>query len=459
MAYLRKRSGGWYSLLIYRNGKKHPKALYTTDLSEATRIKREAEEQLQRIRDGESPQAIQLLDEGFSIVDVLFGCPEIEKRLASEPQANPLTLRELSDAYLDYQLPDVGPDERYNSPARFRKLCEILGEDRRVMTIHDRDLAVYRSRREGDGVNGTSLRKEFGSLKAAIRWAVSQKCLPRSPVADWPQVKVRRLKRFEWKSDINRMIAAQSFESGVERRAFLKEMSARMVLTAADMRDLVGLARRSAPHLLVPFMAMCATGMRRKEMVLLRKEDFDPLRGTLMISSRKQSRSEELTTRTVVLPEHVAGAVRNHSQLLPAPEGLLFPVFSRIDRSYHNRWVEYELNAQRQPRLAADGSKMVRRNGRGDPVLRERTTSDERAKTERAGRLLNQLIRGTEFELMSGWHCLRHSFISICVSKGLTWEQIAEWVGHVSRRTTRLYTHFDLRDSRQRIESLGFDLA
>jgi integrase len=61
--------------------------------------------------------------------------------------------------------------------------------------------------------------------------------------------------------------------------------------------------------------------------------------------------------------------------------------------------------------------------------------------------------------LMSGWHCLRHSFISICVSKALTWEQIAEWVGHVSRRTTRLYTHFDLRDSRERIESLGFDLA
>ena len=40
------------------------------------------------------------------------------------------------------------------------------------------------------------------------------------------------------------------------------------------------------------------------------------------------------------------------------------------------------------------------------------------------------------------------------VSKGLTWEQIAEWVRHVLRQTTRLYTHFNLEDSKRRMESL-----
>ena len=30
----------------------------------------------------------------------------------------------------------------------------------------------------------------------------------------------------------------------------------------------------------------------------------------------------------------------------------------------------------------------------------------------------------------------------------LTWEQIAEWVGHVSPQTTRLYTHFNIADSK-----------
>jgi hypothetical protein len=40
------------------------------------------------------------------------------------------------------------------------------------------------------------------------------------------------------------------------------------------------------------------------------------------------------------------------------------------------------------------------------------------------------------------------------VAKGLTWEQIAEWVGHVNPRTTRLYTHFNIADSKKRMESL-----
>ena len=68
--------------------------------------------------------------------------------------------------------------------------------------------------------------------------------------------------------------------------------------------------------------------------------------------------------------------------------------------------------------------------------------------------MMTRLVKGTKFELMNGWHCLRHSFISICVAKGLTWEQIAEWVGHVSPKTTRLYTHFYIQDSKRRIESL-----
>ncbi len=67
---------------------------------------------------------------------------------------------------------------------------------------------------------------------------------------------------------------------------------------------------------------------------------------------------------------------------------------------------------------------------------------------------MNKLVEGTEFELMNGWHCLRHSFISICVAKGLTWEQIRGWVGHVSPETTKLYTHFNLVDSKKRMESL-----
>jgi integrase len=459
VAYLRKRSGGGYTLVVYWNGKKHAKALKTSNLGIANQIKHDAEVQIQRIHAGDASEAVKMLSEGFSILDLLFGSPELDQRRAHDPKANDLTIRTLADNYLEYQLPTVGSDERYNSTARFKKLCGFFGDDRQVMSITDSTLQTYHAYRMGDGLNGTSVQKEFGSLKAAISWAIKTEKIPQSPIKVWPHVKVSRLRRFEWKSDIDRMIDGQTFENPDEKQIFLREISARMVLTTDDMRSLIKLANEKMPELVVPLTTVCATGMRRKEMVLLRKEDFDPKRGTLLITSRKQSRTEEITTRTIVLPENVADALRGHVDDVPLSERSLFPIFGQIDRSYNNRWVECEKKSNGEDRLLRDGRKMVKKNGRGTPMLTERITTTERAKTERAGRLLKLLVRGTDFELMCGWHCLRHSFISICVAKGLTWEQIAEWVGHVSRRTTRLYTHFNLQDSRDRIESLGLDLV
>jgi site-specific recombinase XerD len=72
---------------------------------------------------------------------------------------------------------------------------------------------------------------------------------------------------------------------------------------------------------------------------------------------------------------------------------------------------------------------------------------------DKADRLFEQLVKGTDFERLDGYHSLRHAFISICVSKGLTWEQIIEWVGYVSSKTTSLYTHFILEDRKKRSES------
>jgi len=77
VACLRQRSGSDYTLVVYWGGEKHSKALRTTDPAEAARIKLDVEEQRRRIRNKEAPKATQLLDEGFSIVDVLFGCAPV----------------------------------------------------------------------------------------------------------------------------------------------------------------------------------------------------------------------------------------------------------------------------------------------------------------------------------------------------------------------------------------------
>jgi integrase len=150
----------------------------------------------------------------------------------------------------------------------------------------------------------------------------------------------------------------------------------------------------------------------------------------------------------------VADAVREHHAALPSSEDTLFPIF-RVKEIYRNRWVKYEKDAEGNDKLDPFGDKIVKTDRFGRPVPKKRKLSVERLQTERAHRLLGKLVRKTEFELMNGWHCLRHSFISICVARGWSWQQIAEYVGHVSPETTRLYTHFNLEESRKRIESLA----
>ena len=73
----------------------------------------------------------------------------------------------------------------------------------------------------------------------------------------------------------------------------------------------------------------------------------------------------------------------------------------------------------------------------------------------RSGKL-QKVINGTELERLDGYHALRHSFISILVAQGKTWDQIAAFVGHLDQKTTERYIHFLPKDPRETDHSLPF---
>ena len=81
----------------------------------------------------------------------------------------------------------------------------------------------------------------------------------------------------------------------------------------------------------------------------------------------------------------------------------------------------------------------------------------EQRPCDRADRLLQKVITGTEFERLDGYHALRHSFISILVAQGKMWDQIAAFVGHLDRRTTQRYIHFMPKDKRDTANSIPFE--
>jgi hypothetical protein len=100
------------------------------------------------------------------------------------------------------------------------------------------------------------------------------------------------------------------------------------------------------------------------------------------------------------------GVGASTSKSLPKRSKIMFPIFDDFDYTRGNeRWK--------------GKSKRTVEQRRGD----------------KADRLFEKLVKGTDFERLDGYHALRHSFISILVAQGKTWDQIAGFVGHLDQKT------------------------
>jgi len=202
MAFLRKRASGNYSVVFKWKGKAHIKALGTDDLDEAERIKQDAEDQLARIRSGESALASKLLADGHSIMDVLFGSEEIGHLIASPADDNPLTLSELRDAFID-NLKATGrtPGHIEGTRVHLDHFIRVLG-DVRIMSLADADMTAFQNKRGKEKaarkkagkkkvatkkphrsekrvssrlVSQGTIRSDFKSLRSAVNWAMNRK--------------------------------------------------------------------------------------------------------------------------------------------------------------------------------------------------------------------------------------------------------------------------------------------
>ena len=54
---------------------------------------------------------------------------------------------------------------------------------------------------------------------------------------------------------------------------------------------------------------------------------------------------------------------------------------------------------------------------------------------------LKRTLAGSKWDVLRGWHVFRHSFISICASKGVDQRLIDAWVGHQTEEMRKRYRH------------------
>ncbi len=458
MAFLRKRASGNYALAWKWKGKSYIKGLGTKDLAEAEQIKQDAEDQVARIRSGDSALASQLLADGHSIVDVLFGSDRIGHLIASPADDNPLTLSQLKAAFVDaLEATDRTPGHIEGTRVHLDHFIRVLG-DVRVMSLTDADMTAFLNKRGKEKVVGKkatkktatkkragkkkvatekprksdkrvsnrlisqgTIRSDFKSLRSAVNWAMNRKppMLAECPFTI-PKITDTTVRPFLPTEEIKRLR-----ESADEQEQ--DELLARWLLDLKEINGLVDMAAEKMPEMLLPIQLICSTGMRRIQLVRLSPSDY--IKGRLMITSKKGARQKGLSeiSLTIELRDSVAKAVREHVKKLPKRSKFMFPIFEKFDYTRGNeRW-----------------------KGESKRTLEQR-------RCDKADRLFEKLVKGTDFERLDGYHALRHSFISILVAQGKTWDQIAAFVGHLDRRTTQRYIHFMPKDKRDTANSIPF---
>src|SRR5690606_6527036 len=65
---------------------------------------------------------------------------------------------------------------------------------------------------------------------------------------------------------------------------------------------------------------------------------------------------------------------------------------------------------------------------------------------------LKACLRGTKWEVVKGWHALRHSFASNCAAAGVDERTINAWMRHSGEAMARRYRHLFPDAQRRDIE-------
>jgi integrase len=405
MASLRER-GGWFQLIFRYRGRQFTHALKTQSRREAEAQRGLVDRVLMRIRNREVPP----IPPDANVADYLLAggkVPEVPR-----PAEVALTLKDLADGY---QAAHRNGALEANSLATVRlhlnHFLDALGQRFAVRELSAQALQAYidrRSRRRGAKdrrLSPTTLKKEVATLRAAWNWAARTGLASGLfPGRGLTYPKTDEKEPFQTRAEIQRKIA----RGGLTPRQ-VEELWDCLFLTKPEVAEFLAYAEANAYQaFLYPMVAFAAhTGARRSELLRVLIDDVDLDGGTALIREKKRVKGRR-STRRVPLSPTLKGVLRAWLERHPGGQHL-FCQQAEVFRS--------------------------RKRPRGQPHALGPLTRDE------AHDHFQRLTRGSPWEVIKGWHVLRHSFISICAAEGVDQRMLQQWVGHLGEETHRRYLH------------------
>jgi len=425
VAYLRqdKRTQRWFVCFRWNNAQ-HNKGCGTKNLSEANIICARVRETIQLLRSGR----IEVPANSDSGDWIYAGGKTIGNgNSTGSGQFNSAALQ-FGNVCADYFSDQARKAESTLTAERvhIKHLKGHLGSRPKITSIQLHDLKEYLRQRlqekyRGKPVTGATVKKELATFRQIWIWAqrnrkVEITCPLLGPDGRWevqiPKV-AERIKFQTW-SQIERRVSRGGLSDDE-----LQKQWASLFLDHEQVKTLLDFVRHKPTHPFVyPMFAIAAyTGARRSEICRSEVEDFDFDQNVILIRERKRRKNLSATTRFVPM----------HPEL----------------KMIMSKWFDQHTGGKQTLVLP------LRLRG-------QRPHSEPQAVTpDKATKHFKTTLKSSEWEVVRGFHVLRHSFGSNLARTGkVTSEEIGKWMGHTTDEMRELYQHLFPQDGLSKISVL-----
>ena len=325
----------------------------------------------------------------------------------------------------------VGAHERnslYTAGIHFKHMIATLGDKFPLADLAQADLQRHVDRRSADDISPATIKKEVNGLRAAWNWGRRAGLVAK----EWPgkglvYKKTREKPPFQTREEIRRKLARGGLSEELQ-----DELWESLYLTADELAAFLAFVAESSRHpFIYPMICAAAhTGARRSELIRAEVEDVDFDAQVFTVREKKRTKGKQ-TSRRVPLSPLLAGVL---GEWLAAHPGgpHLFCHSGPVGRSKKRSPTTGYANGKTRP--TTNTGRLATVKGRELPAaspLTENEAADHFARTVRDG----------EWSVVPGWHALRHSFASICASRGIDQRLINAWMGHQTAEQQRRYQH------------------
>jgi integrase len=379
MASLQERNGA-FRIQFFQDGKLRSFSLGKVRQSEATHRKARTEELLSLLK-----RNLLQVPPGVSLADFLAhdGKPPVDPALSIRKET---TLGQLTADYIaTYSNGAIEANTLATAKIHLAHIEETLGRRFLLSAVTLARLQQHVDRRIKT-VGPVTIRKEIATFGAAWNWAARGKLVAgKFPSAGLVYPKTdEKLPFMSW-PEIQRRIRAGGDADELWEALYLNTEE-----TAALLKHVKS---QKAPAWVYPMIAVAAhTGARRSELIRARVEDIDLGEAVATIREKKRQQGT-CTTRRVPLSKHLITVLK--------------------------------------PWLA----------GRKNCVHLFSATGDRPLSVQAVQKAFVRVLADSKWEVVRGWHVLRHSFVSACASKGIDQRMLQAWVGHQTAEMARRYTH------------------